>query len=98
MRVCSYCHLLLGDSESACHHDGTKTEPIEVPPVPPALHGKFSEFEPFARGGTGTVYLAKQSSSGYRGLLKVIPLARIDASERVRLKRELRKQTQLRHE
>jgi serine/threonine protein kinase/tetratricopeptide (TPR) repeat protein len=98
MRVCSYCHLLLGDSESACPHDGTPSEAIEVPAVPPALHNKFSEFEPFARGRTGTTYLAKQSLSGYRGLLKVIPLARIDASERVRLKRELRKQTQLRHE
>lgn len=98
MRVCPYCHLLLGDSEAACPHDGTNSEAADVAPVPPSLHGKFSELEPFARGRTGTTYLAKQSSGGYRGLLKVIPLARIDASERVRLKRELRKQTQLRHE
>ena len=66
--------------------------------VPPALHGKFSELEPFARGRTGTTYLAKQSSSGYRGLLKVIPLAHIDASERVRLEARAAQADAARHE
>jgi serine/threonine protein kinase/tetratricopeptide (TPR) repeat protein len=97
MRVCSYCHLLLGDSETACPHDGGQTRAVQVPEVPAALRDKLADFEPFAQGQTGTSYLATQPQSGYRGLLKVIPLAGFEASERVRLKRELRKQTRLAH-
>jgi Flp pilus assembly protein TadD len=98
MRVCSYCHLLLADSDSVCPHDGAETRTAEVPPVPPQLHERFTSPEPYARGQTGTCYLATQQPSGYRGVLKVIPLAGVEASERVRLKRELRKQTQLSHD
>jgi hypothetical protein len=99
MRVCPHCHLLLGDPETACPHDATKTESTSAAsPVPSALNTRLGSFEPFARGQTGTCYLATQIQTGYRGLLKVIPLGDMDASERVRLKRELRKQTQLTHE
>lgn len=98
MRVCSYCHLLLADSEAVCSHDGAGTQPAEVPPIPPQLYEKFTNFSPYARGQTGTCHIATQQPGGYRGLLKVIPLAAVEASERVRLKRELRKQTRLSHD
>jgi len=98
MRVCPYCHLVLADSESVCPHDGTQTAPAETPPVPGALQSKFKELKPFAQGQTGTLQLAVQNPGGYRGLLKVIPLSGFESSERVRLKRELRKQTRLAHD
>jgi serine/threonine protein kinase len=73
-------------------------EATPVPQVPEALAAKLSDFEPFASGQTGVSFLATQTSSGYRGLLKVIPFAALDSSERVRVKRELRKQSRLTHE
>jgi serine/threonine protein kinase len=88
----------VADSASICPHDGASTTPIEVPDPPAQLRDKLRDFEPFAQGQTGTCYLATQTESGYRGLLKVIPLSRFEASERVRLKRELRKQTRFNHD
>jgi serine/threonine protein kinase len=98
MRVCSHCHLLLDDSVPLCPHDGGSATPATVPPVPAELHARFLDFEAYAQGQTGTCYLATQKQSGYRGLLKVIPLAAMDTAERARLKRELRKQTRLVHD
>jgi Flp pilus assembly protein TadD len=95
MRVCSNCHLLLSDSDATCPHDGTATAGAEVPPLPPALTPKFEDLRPFAQGQTGTLQLASQVQGGGRGLLKIIPLDGFEGSERVRLKRELRKQTKL---
>ena len=98
MRVCSHCHLLLADSQPVCPHDNTQTQPATAPPVPPGLLAKLNEPQPFALGRTGASYLATQKQTGYQGLLKIIPLGRVEAAERVRLKRELRKQTRLVHE
>jgi serine/threonine protein kinase len=64
--------------------------------VPAALAKRFRVLEPFARGGTGSLYLADESESGRRGLLKVlsvVPKAR--EPERARLRRELGKQATL---
>lgn len=98
MRVCPYCHLLFDDSHAVCPQDGTQTAAAAVPPLPPALQPKFTDLQAFARGQTGTLQLATQNSSGKRGLLKVMPLDGFEGSERVRLKRELRKQTKLAHD
>jgi serine/threonine protein kinase/tetratricopeptide (TPR) repeat protein len=98
MRVCPYCHLLLADNESVCPHDATQTTPVEASPVPGALQSKYRDLQPFAQGQTGVLYLGQQTQSAFKGLLKVIPLARFEGSERVRLKRELRKQTKLAHD
>jgi serine/threonine-protein kinase len=98
MRVCPYCHLLLADNESVCPHDATPTAPAEPSPVPAALQSKYRDLQPFAQGQTGALQLAQQTQSAFKGLLKVIPLSRFEGSERVRLKRELRKQTKLAHD
>src|SRR5689334_5958742 len=98
MRVCSHCHLLLADSQLTCPHDNAQTQVVAPPPVPAPLTAKLADPQPYAHGRTGTSYLATQKQSGYQGLLKIIPLGRVEAAERVRLKRELRKQTRLIHD
>lgn len=97
MRVCAHCYRTLGDAERACSRDGGG--PIDVAPFPfPAeLQSKFQGLEAFAQSPNSATYLATQPSSGFRGLLKIIPLRDLDASERGRLKRELRKQVKLAH-
>jgi serine/threonine protein kinase/tetratricopeptide (TPR) repeat protein len=88
---------MLGDAERACSRDGGR--PVETAPfpLPTELQGRFQGLEPFAQSPHSASYLATQPSSGFRGLLKVIPLRDLDASERGRLKRELRKQVKLTH-
>jgi len=66
-------------------------------PFPGELQSKFQGLESFAQSPNSATYLATQPSSGFRGLLKIIPLRDLDASERGRLKRELRKQVKLAH-
>jgi serine/threonine protein kinase/tetratricopeptide (TPR) repeat protein len=66
-------------------------------PFPAELQSKFQGLESFAQSPNSATYLATQPSSGFRGLLKIIPLRDLDASERGRLKRELRKQVKLAH-
>src|SRR5438128_1818657 len=97
MRVCAHCHRTLGDAEKACSRDDA--EAIEVQPfdLPAELQGRFQGLEPFAQSLQSACYLATQPSTGFRGLLKVIALRDLDASERGRLKRELRKQVKLSH-
>lgn len=98
MRVCSHCRLLLAESDTACPHDGAQTASITSPKLSETLASKFAQVQPFAAGQTGVSYLATASDSGFRGLLKVIPLTALDSSERVRIKRELRKQARLVHD
>jgi Flp pilus assembly protein TadD len=98
MLVCPHCHLLFPDAVAHCPHDGTQTASAQVPPLPPSLHAKLSQIEPFAQGQTGTCYVATQTQSGRRGLVKLVALSAMAPAERVRLKRELRKQTQLAHD
>lgn len=98
MRVCPHCHLLLGDAEASCPHDRTATAPASVPLPAPALASRFSDIVPFSQGPTGTSYRATHKQSGQAGLLRLVPLAPLEAAERVRLKRELRKQTKLAHD
>jgi len=97
MRVCAHCYRTLGDAERACSRDGG--QPIEAAPFafPAELQSKFQGLESFAQSPHSASFLATQPSSGFRGLLKIIPLRDLDASERGRLKRELRKQVKLAH-
>jgi serine/threonine protein kinase/tetratricopeptide (TPR) repeat protein len=97
MRVCAHCYRTLGDAERACSRDGG--QPIEAAPLafPAELQSKFQGLESFAQSPHSASFLATQPSSGFRGLLKIIPLRDLDASERGRLKRELRKQVKLAH-
>jgi serine/threonine protein kinase len=71
---------------------------VERPRVSEAIAGKFAELTPFAAGQTGVSFLATAADSDTRGLLKVIPISALDNAERVRLKRELRKQSRLVHD
>lgn len=93
MRACPHCHLLLQAAENICPRDGERAEDVELAPVPPDVVAKLRNVEPFAHGSTGTSYRAVPAAGGSMGLLKVMPVA--DASERGRLKRELRKQAKL---
>ena len=64
--------------------------------VPGALSKRFRVLEPFAHGGTGSMYLADESESGRRGLLKVLAsVPKHREPERARLRRELTKQATL---
>ena len=98
MRVCPHCHLLLSDSDSLCPHDRTQTAAAVTPPLPAAIGARFRDLTPFAQGQTGTLRQASDGQGGQRGLLKVMPLSGFEMSERVRLKRELRKQGRLAHD
>jgi serine/threonine-protein kinase len=94
MRVCSYCHQLVSESDATCPHDGAPPREAVLGKVPGQVHARFPAVEPFARGNTGSLFLAVQQQSGYRGLLKVLsPELAQSPAERTRLKRELRKQT-----
>src|SRR4051812_35902003 len=96
MRVCSYCHQLVADGEATCSRDGAVARDATFARVPGQVLARFPAVEPFAHGGTGSVFLAVQAQSGYRGLLKILaPEMAKSPAERTRLKRELRKQTAL---
>lgn len=67
-----------------------------MPEVPASLEKRFRVLEPFAQGGTGTLFLADESESGRRGLLKLLaPVPKHREPERARLRRELTKQATL---
>ncbi|HEX7479528.1 MAG TPA: protein kinase [Polyangiales bacterium] len=96
MRACTYCHQLLSEGDSVCPRDGAAAREVQLARVPGQLHARFPAIEPFACGATGSSFLAVQSQSGFRGLLKILaPEVAASAAERTRLKRELRKQTTL---
>jgi serine/threonine protein kinase/tetratricopeptide (TPR) repeat protein len=64
--------------------------------VPAALGKRFRVLEPFGRGATGSLYLADESESGRRGLLKILSgVPKHREPERARLRRELAKQATL---
>lgn len=94
MKVCSYCHIAISDSESVCPRDGQS--PIEVQPeaIVRDLEQRFDSIEFFGRGSTGDLYLANDSLSQQHGLLKILRSTSSNyAAERMRIKRELAKQT-----
>jgi serine/threonine protein kinase/Flp pilus assembly protein TadD len=96
MSACSHCHIILPTGATACPHDGGAPVTVELVPVPDEVAERFDRIEPYAHGRTGTSYRAVQRDTGFAGLLKVLPLGTAgDASERARLKRELRKQSKL---
>jgi serine/threonine-protein kinase len=97
MRVCAHCHRTLGDAERTCSRDGAEATEIQAIALPADLASRFTGIEPFAQTLNSACFLATQPANGFRGLLKVIPLRDLDASERGRLKRELRKQVKLGH-
>ena len=94
MHVCPKCRLCISSqSHTPCNVDAVEVEPAELTGE---LSIKFSQTEPFAQGSTGTLYQATHTPSGRRGILKIVPEVNLGSTnDRVRAKRELRKQTTL---
>lgn len=94
MRVCPKCHGCLTEPVHAPCNELT-TE-VEVPELSPALAEKFSQLVPLAQGATGMLFRATHVETGVSGVLKLVHAAVSGTgTERMRLKRELRKQTTL---
>lgn len=94
--ACSYCRIALAPPETVCPRDGQPGEEVTWDVVPAALGKRFSVLEPFAHGGTGSLYVADESESGRRGLLKMLNgVPKHREPERARLRRELSKQSSL---
>lgn len=96
MRVCPYCNIFLPETETSCPRDGEQAIEIEPEAIPASLRERFEFVESFSRGGTGSAYLVDDTLTGRHGLLKVLRFgAGAYAAERMRIKRELAKQTSL---
>ncbi len=96
MRVCPYCHIYLPETEPSCPRDGEQAIEVEPEAIPVSLGERFEFVESFARGGTGSSYLVDDTLTGRHGLLKVLRFSSgAYAAERMRIKRELAKQTSL---
>lgn len=94
--ACPFCRIALAPPETVCPRDGHAAEAVDWVGVPAALSKRFRVLEPFAHGGTGSLYLADESESGRRGLLKILSsVAKHREPERARLRRELSKQITL---
>jgi serine/threonine protein kinase/tetratricopeptide (TPR) repeat protein len=94
--ACPFCRIALAAPETVCPRDGMPGEEVTWDVVTPALGKRFSVLEPFARGGTGSLYVADESESGRRGLLKILSsVPKHREPERARLRRELTKQAGL---
>jgi serine/threonine protein kinase len=93
MKVCSYCHIALTESESVCPRDEEPSSEIQLDPIHKELEERFHSITFFGCGSVGALYSAIDSSSQQRGLLKIIKLSSADAAVRARIKRELAKQT-----
>jgi serine/threonine protein kinase len=94
--ACPLCRTAIASPETHCPRDGQRGEVVSWNAVPSALSKRFRVLEPFAHGGTGSMYLADESETGRRGLLKVLaPVPKHREPERARLRRELSKQATL---
>ncbi|HEX6244802.1 MAG TPA: hypothetical protein VFZ61_27975, partial [Polyangiales bacterium] len=92
--ACPFCRIALAPPERVCPRDGHAAEPVDWLSVPATLGKRFQVLEPFAHGATGSLYVADESESGRRGLLKILSsVAKHREPERARLRRELTKQT-----
>ena len=93
MRACTYCRKILSAADSVCPQDQNPTVEIQPEALPAELTGRFAGFQPFACGGTGTLFLGLHAESGQMALLKLLSasLSR-EATDRARHHRELRKQ------
>jgi eukaryotic-like serine/threonine-protein kinase len=93
MKVCSYCHIALTESESVCPRDEEPSIEIQLDPIHKDLEARFDSIAFFGCGSVGTLYSATDSSSQQSGLLKIIkPGSDNHATVRARIKRELAKQ------
>lgn len=91
--VCSLCRRAANASVTSCPQDGQALDGAHWQPVPTPLHKRFRVLQPFAQGGTGSLYLADESETGRRGVLKILaPIPKHREAERARLRRELSKQ------
>jgi serine/threonine protein kinase len=95
MFACPICRATL-DSPGTCARDGAELEHVEVDFLSPTLRAQFRVERPFARGDTGTLYVARDPSNGKFGLLKILRI-RSHASHGARdmLVRALGRQTAL---
>src|SRR5690606_11144081 len=82
MFACPICRVVL-ERGGACPEDGAELDAIELASVPRQLQRQFRVDRPYAHGDTGTLYVARDPSSGSFGLLKVLRL-RANASHAAR--------------
>jgi serine/threonine-protein kinase len=88
--------MLLKQGEESCPRDSAPGRDVPFDVIPPILAGKLQQVEPFARGDTGSLYLAKAGRVAAQTVVKLLRAEVVEqVSERSRLKRELRKQTTL---
>jgi serine/threonine protein kinase len=96
MRVCTHCRLSLKQGEESCPRDSAPGHDVAFDVIPPILAGKLQQIEAFARGDTGSLYLARTGRAVAPRVVKLLRAEVVEqVSERSRLKRELRKQTTL---
>jgi serine/threonine-protein kinase len=96
MLVCPLCRVALDPTETTCPRDGREGEEQKFDSVDGELAERFTIVQPYARGATGTLYLADEKLTGRRGILKVLHNeSGVSVTERQRLKRELVKQATL---
>jgi|GEM_PF-1174632 len=96
MLVCPLCRIVLSADQPSCPRDGTAGVEQAFETISAELGERFTVVEMFARGETGTLFLADEPQTGRRGLLKVLhPVGSTHAAERQRVKRELVKQATL---
>jgi serine/threonine-protein kinase len=96
MLVCPLCRIVLSADQPSCPRDGTTGVEQAFETISAELGERFTVVEMFARGDTGTLFLADEPQTGRRGLLKVLhPVGSTHAAERQRVKRELVKQATL---
>ena len=91
MRVCSHCHLHVGEGgHPPC---GAVVEDVRAHEPSTELAAMFTKRLPFSCGTSGTLYRVVRAGTGQRGLLKVLPSTGIGLSaDRMRYKRELLRQ------
>jgi serine/threonine-protein kinase len=98
MLVCPLCRIVLGPAQPTCPRDGRSGVEQAIDALPAELTERFTVVETYARGGSGTLFLADEPATGRRGILKVLhPAAAAHAADRQRVKRELVKQATLSH-
>ncbi|MBN1655317.1 MAG: hypothetical protein JXA30_16240, partial [Deltaproteobacteria bacterium] len=61
MKVCSYCHMAIPESESVCPRDQEAAVEVQPMPIGRELLDRFEVASFFGYGSTGALYLANDS-------------------------------------
>lgn len=95
---CTLCHGVVRGG-GLCPLDGKAAETRAFLPVPESLRARFTKPELLAAGASGTLYRVWDNGTSRDGVLKIMSAGpALAATERQRVRRELSRQTTLRHE